>query len=195
MNQYNIISENEIIKKYDFSSIIRTNDNIEIIDTVKSIIDSGNYFDEKNSPKYQTKENIFGRQLPSFLKLRLTFIMSCFFYLNKEVKIKGVNAWSFMTKKNDNPDRDNLWHHHHYDKSIKKLSGIYYVHIPHDKENYNISGTEFTLEDSPEKGNHFFVKPESFSWLIYPSHIWHRPGINNSDEYRYVVAADMGYID
>ncbi len=57
-----IIEHNDIFRKYDYSGLITRADNQHIIHTVQDIIAKGNYFDEKHSPKYQTKENIFARQ-------------------------------------------------------------------------------------------------------------------------------------
>lgn len=186
-----IIQENDIFRKYDYSGVINPADNHHIIATVRDIIASGNYFDEKHSPKYQTKENIFARQTPTFLKLRMTFIMSCFFYLGKEVRIKGINAWSFQTNAGDNLERDKLWHHHHQDQTYPKLSGIYYVHIPADEPNPETTGTEFAT--SADLKETFYITPRPYTWLIYPSDVWHRPGISTSQENRYVVAGDMQY--
>jgi hypothetical protein len=186
-----IIQENDIFRKYDYSSLMNPADNSHIIATVRDIIAKGNYFDEKHSPKYQTKENIFARQTPTFLKLRMTFIMSCFFYLGKEVRIKGINAWSFQTNAGDNLERDRLWHHHHQDQTYPKLSGIYYVHIPADEPNPDTTGTEFAT--SGDLKETFYITPRPYTWLIYPSDVWHRPGICTSSENRYVVAGDMQY--
>jgi hypothetical protein len=186
-----IIQENDIFRKYDYSGLMNPADNSHIIATVRDIITQGNYFDEQHSPKYQTKENIFARQTPTFLKLRMTFVMSCFFYLGKEVRIKGINAWSFQTNAGDNLERDRLWHHHHQDKTYPKLSGIYYVHIPSDEPNPETSGTEFAT--SGDLKETFYIAPRPYTWLIYPSDVWHRPGISTSMENRYVVAGDMQY--
>ena len=50
---YNVIDQNAVFKKFDFSSIITPRDNQEAIGIIKNIIAEGNYF--TNSPKYQTK--------------------------------------------------------------------------------------------------------------------------------------------
>jgi hypothetical protein len=38
-----------------------------------------------------------------------------------------------------------------------------------------------------------FVKPSDYTWLMYPSNQWHRPGIVQSNEYRFILAADIEY--
>jgi len=189
---HTVLDQHPVIQQYHYEHIFTDRDRDEVIHTVRGIIASGNYFDEQHSPKYQTKENIFGRQGAAFLKLRMTFITSCFLYLSKEVKIKGINAWSFMTKAQDQLDRERLWHHHLPDNQQKKLSGIMYLHIPKD-EHWDTSGTEYTFNYTTDRDT-FFLRPQYRTWYIYPSEIYHRPGITSSKEDRFVVAADMEFI-
>jgi hypothetical protein len=189
---YKIVDTNEYIDQYNWSSLISKSDNDQIITISKSIIDSGNYF--QNSPKYQTKENLFARPEPIWLKMRQSFIYSCFMYLGKEVRIKNIMSWVFMTSAKDADVRDKLWHHHHVgtnNGTTNTVSGIWYVHIP-TTSNQDITGTEFCL-DYPNFDNSFYLKPNDLTWNIYPSKIWHRPGITDSDDYRFVFAADMEY--
>lgn len=185
----NFIYNDETFTKYDFSSVFFEKDTEQAISVIKSIIDSGNYFE--NSPKYQTKENIFNRHEDCFLKLRMSFIFSCFMYLKTEVPIKNIMAWSFMTSNETKENRDDLWHTHHLTKQNKSLSGIFYLHIPDDAE-YQTSGTEFAtmgLENSERK----ILVPSPNSWFIYPSNIYHRPMPPQSKQYRFIVAADMEF--
>ena len=176
--------------KYDFSSTIYQIDNIQAMSAIKQIINNGGFFE--NSPKYQTKENLFARHEDCFLKLRMSFIFSCFMYLKTEVAIKNMMAWSFMTSNATTENRDDLWHTHHLTKSNKSLSGIYYLNIPDDVENFDMSGTEFAPNgmSDPER---VFLKPSPFSWIIYPSNIYHRPTPPQSSQFRYIVAADMEF--
>jgi hypothetical protein len=44
--------------------------------------------------------------------------------------------------------------------------------------------------DSDEK---LFVRPTDGHWLMYPGDKWHRPGIVQSNQYRFVLAADVEY--
>ena len=179
-----------IVKKYNFSSVIFQHDTEQTCKIVKEIIDSGNYF--VNSPKYQTKENLFARNESVWLKYRMSFMFACFMYLGKEVRVKGINCWSFMTSHDANQDRFQLWHHHHHDLTITKISGIMYLDIPKDIDMVDTSGTEFST-GHPERDPTFFIKPEYFSWMIYPSNVWHRPGPCPSIQNRFVLAADMEY--
>jgi len=187
-----VIDSNEVFQKFDFSSIITQQDNLKVIEIIKKIIDSGNYF--TNSPKYQTKENLFARTEPVWVKYRMSFLMSLFMYLGKEVKVSNMMAWSFMTNLEGAEDRDNLWHHHWHPQhpDAKILSGIFYLHIPKDVKDRDYAGTEMA-PNGPEKDGKFFVSPTDYTWLIYPSKEWHRPGIVQSMDYRFILAADVEY--
>lgn len=187
-----IVENNEYIDLYDFSSLINQQDMDQLKTIVKSIIDSGNYFE--NSPKFQTKENLFSRQEPVFLKMRQSFIYSCFMFLGREVRIKNIMAWSFMTNSEVVEDRDKYWHNHHVNDNsgtTDTISGIWYVHIPKTL-NPDLTGTEFAM-DYPKFDDTFYLKPNQLTWNVYPSKLWHRPGITDSKEYRFVFAADMEY--
>jgi hypothetical protein len=188
----NVVEKTEYIELYNWSSLINEEDNKSLVDVATNIISSGNYF--KNSPKFQTKENLFARPEPVFLKMRQSFIYSCFMFLEREVRIKNIMSWVFMTSLKDSEPRDTLWHNHHVsdnDGSTDTLSGIWYVHIP-KTSNPDLTGTEFCM-DWPHKNDCFFLKPNSLTWNVYPSKLWHRPGITDSNEYRFVFAADMEY--
>jgi hypothetical protein len=184
-----VIDQDDVFRKFDFSSTITAADNQQAIDVVKEIIGSGNYF--VNSPKFQTKENIFSRPEPIWLKYRMSFLFSVFMYLGREVKVHDMMAWSFMTNLETAEDRDNLWHHHHKN-GMNMLSGIFYLHIPEDVKDRDYAGTEMAPL-GPDKDLKFFVKPSDYSWLVYPSAIWHRPGVVQSNNYRFILAADVVY--
>lgn len=185
-----VIDENATFRKFNFSSIITAADNARACTTIKDIIAQGNYF--TNSPKFQTKENIFSRPEPVWLKYRMSFLFSVFLYLGREVKVSNMMAWSFMTNLATSENRDNLWHHHHHKPESKMLSGIFYLHIPSDVKDLDYCGTEMA-PSGPDSEDKFFVRPSPFSWLIYPSSEWHRPGIVQSNQYRFVLAADVEY--
>jgi len=188
----NILESNEYIDRYDFSSLINQEDNRQLITVAEEIISAGNYF--TNSPKYQTKENLFFRQDPVMLKMRQSFIYSCFMFLGKEVKIKNLMSWVFMTNSETVDDRETLWHNHHVsdnDGTTNTVSGIWYVHIPQTL-NPELTGTEFSM-NWPSRDADFYLKPKDLTWIVYPSKLWHRPGITDSKEFRFVFAADMEY--
>ena len=190
----NVIESNDTFKKFDFRSVISTEDDRLAIDIVKQIIASGNYF--TNSPKYQTKENIFNRQESIWLKYRMSLIFACFLYLGKEVKVGNMMAWSFMTNLEGAEDREKLWHNHWHPSrpDAKMLSGIWYLHIPNDVKDMDYAGTEMAPNGIDADGK-FFVTPTSGNWLIYPADKWHRPGIVQSNQFRFILAADIEYYD
>ena len=128
-----IIDSNEYIDKYDWTSLIKETDAEQIKTVAKEIIDAENNF--KNSPKYQTMENLFARQEPVFLKMRQSFIYSCFMFLGREVRTKNIMSWVFMTNQEgqNSEDKSQLWHNHHVSDNngtTDTISGIFYVHIP-----------------------------------------------------------------
>jgi hypothetical protein len=188
-----VIDQNDTFRKFDFSSVITPEDNATAVGIIKSVIAEGNYF--TNSPKFQTKENMFARKEPVWLKYRMSFMFSVFMYLGREVKVSEMMAWSFMTNLQGAENRDNLWHHHWHPKNpnSKMLSGIFYLHIPNDVKDRDYCGTEMA-PNGPEGDDKFFVKPTDYNWLIYPSDQWHRPGIVQSEQYRFILAADIEYI-
>jgi len=189
-----VIDQNKTFRKFDFSSVITADDNRSAIGIIKDIIADGNYF--TNSPKFQTKENIFSRPEPVWLKYRMSFLFSVFLYLGREVKVSNMMAWSFMTNLEGAEDREKLWHHHWHPSrpESKLLSGIWYLHIPEDVKDRDYCGTEMAPNGIDADGK-FFVRPSDNNWLIYPSDQWHRPGIVQSDQYRFILAADVEYYD
>lgn len=193
MSALNIIESNELVRKFNFSGTISKQDNQEACCIVKSIIDSGNYF--TNSPPYQTKENIFGRPEPVWLKYRMSFLFSVFMYLGREAKVANMMAWSYMTNLDTVEDPERYWHNHWHPQNPKAqmMSGIFYLHIPEDVLDIRSCGTEIA-PDGPEKPNKYFVTPTDFHWTIYPSQIYHRPGIVQSKQFRYIIAADVEYM-
>jgi hypothetical protein len=187
-----VIDQNEVFRKFDFSSVITKADNQSACEIIKGIIADGNYF--TNSPKYQTKENIFSRQEAVWLKYRMSFLFSVFMYLGREVKVSNMMAWSFMTNLEGAEDREKLWHNHWHPKNpnSKMLSGIFYLHIPDDVKDRDYTGTEMA-PNGPDSDGKFFVRPTDGSWLLYPSNQWHRPGIVQSNNYRFILAVDVEY--
>jgi hypothetical protein len=188
-----VLENNEYIDQYNFSSLITQDDNLQLISIAKNIIEAGGFF--TNSPKYQTNENLFFRQDPVMLKMRQSFVYSCFMFLGQEVQIKNISSWIFMTN-NETTDinKEDLWHNHHIgdnNGTTDTVSGLWYVHIP-ITSNPELTGTEFSM-NFPNHDNDFFLKPKDLTWSIYPSKLWHRPGITDSKEFRFVFAADMEY--
>lgn len=176
----------ETFEEFNFSSVVSHDDHVVAINQIRDFISQGKYF--KNSPKYQTEVNLFGLQDPVWMKLRMSFIFSCFMYLGKEVSIKQLMAWSFMTDSSIVEDRNKLWHTHQYG-SEKTLSGVYYLHLPKDVDREH-SGTEFAYNgvENPER---FKSIPKDYTWIIYPGKVYHRPMPPQSTEQRFVLAADL----
>ena len=185
-----VLDQSELVRKFNFSSLITAEDDAIACNIIKTIVANGNYF--TNSPKFQTKENIFRRPEPVWLKYRMSFLMSLFMYLGHEVKVSEMMAWSFMTNLQGAEDREKLWHNHWHPSQPgnRIFSGIYYLHIPDDVKDRDYCGTEIA-PNGAEKDGKYFIKPTSGHWIIYPGETWHRPGIVQSNQYRFVLAADI----
>jgi hypothetical protein len=188
-----VIDQDAVFRKFDFSSVITEQDNQTACGIVRDVVANGNYF--TNSPKFQTKENLFARPEPIWVKYRMSFLMSVFMYLGREVKVSNMMAWSYMTNLEGAENRDNLWHNHWHPSqpNAKMMSGIFYLHIPKDVKDRDYCGTEMAPNGVDEDGK-FFVRPTDGNWLIYPSDRWHRPGIAQSNNYRFILAVDVEYI-
>lgn len=188
-----VIDQDSVFRKFDFSSIITEQDNKAACDIIKQIVADGNYF--TNSPKFQTKENIFARTEPIWVKYRMSFLMSVFMYLGREVKVSNMMAWSYMTNLEGAEDREKLWHNHWHPQNpnSQMLSGIFYLHIPDDVKDRDYCGTEMA-PNGPSNDGKFFVRPTDGNWLVYPSDKWHRPGVVQSNKYRFILAVDVEYV-
>ena len=188
-----VIDQDAVFRKFDFSSVITEQDNQTACGIIRDVVANGNYF--TNSPKFQTKENLFARSEPIWVKYRMSFLMSVFMYLGREVKVSNMMAWSYMTNLEGVENRDNLWHNHWHPSqpNAKMMSGIFYLHIPKDVKDRDYCGTEMSPNGVDEDGK-FFIRPTDGNWLIYPSDRWHRPGIAQSNNYRFILAVDVEYI-
>ena len=184
-----VVDQTQLVRKFNFSSVITEQDDAVACNIIKGIIADGNYF--TNSPKFQTKENIFARPEPVWLKYRMSFMFSLFMYLGREVKVSEMMAWSFMTNLQGAENREKLWHNHWHPKNpnSKMFSGIYYLHIPNDVKDRDYCGTEIAPNGAKQDGK-YFITPTAGHWIIYPSDTWHRPGIVQSTQYRFILAAD-----
>ena len=175
---------------YNWNSLIDSDSRDRMVTNVDEIIASGNYF--TNSPRFQTKQNVFGLQTTDWVNLKMSFIWSCFAFMNREVQIKDIQSWSFQTSQQTAEDRDNLWHHHNHNPETTTVSGVYYLQLPDDVTDLNTAGTELA-PNGVEGNGKYFAGWDTGHWMIYPGKIWHRPGILQSDNNRYIVAADMEF--
>lgn len=171
---------------YDWTSLISADSRERMRQNIDTVIANGDYW--KNSPPYQTNINIFGLPTEDWVNLKMSFIWSCFAYMRQERQIKSVKSWAYKTNIDTEEDRNNYWHQHLREGSLV-LSGVYYLHLP-EGVNLETSGTEFAVH-SPEKGEYFFAPAKIGHWIIWPGTAWHRPGILESNDWRYIVAADM----
>ena len=171
---------------YDWTNLISAEANDSMRSDIDELINSGHYW--KNSPPYQTDKNVFGITNEHWNNLKMSFIWSCFAYMKQERQIKTIKSWGYKTNVDTQEDRNRYWHQHNREGSLT-LSGVYYLNIP-TGVNLETSGTEFAPNGVNGRGE-FFAPAKQGNWIIFPGKSWHRPGILESKEWRYVVAADM----
>ena len=171
---------------YDWTSLINADARKRMTQDIDKLINDGQYW--KNSPPYQTDVNIFGMPDTNWTNLKMSFIWSCFAYMKQERQIKSVKSWGYKTNINTQENRDRYWHQHMRPECLT-LSGVYYLNIPKGSK-LKTSGTEFA-PNGPQNSGHFFAPAKLGQWIIFPGKSWHRPGILEKKDWRYIVAADM----
>lgn len=170
---------------YDWTGLISQEARNQITHDIDLAISEGHYW--KNSPPYQTDINMFGLQTQHWNNLKMSFIWSCFAYMQRERQIKTIKSWGYKTNLNTQEDRDTYWHQHMRDENLV-VSGVYYAKMPMGCDPAT-SGTE--LAHNTPQGDTEYVPAKEGHWLIFPGKTWHRPGILESNDWRYIVAADM----
>ena len=175
----------QIHEYYDWNTLIPLDSRERMCDHLDGIIAQGNYW--KNSPPYQTDINIFGLNTHDWINLKMSFIWSCFAFMQREAQIKSIKSWGYRTNLSTQEDRDTYWHQHVREQNLV-VSGVYYLSLPKDCD-LSTSGTEFA-PNGPE-ADAYFADARLGNWIIFPGKTWHRPGILTAEENRYIVAADM----
>jgi len=170
---------------YDWTGLISQEARNQITHDIDLAIGEGHYW--KNSPPYQTDINMFGLQTQHWNNLKMSFIWSCFAYVQRERQIKTIKSWGYKTNLTTQEDRDTYWHQHMRDENLV-VSGVYYAKMPMGCDPAT-SGTE--LAHTTPQGDTEYVPAKEGHWLIFPGKTWHRPGILESNDWRYIVAADM----
>jgi len=171
---------------YDWNGLIDTSSRTRMCVDIDKLIEDGRYW--KNSPPFQTDVNIFGLHSEDWINLKMSFIWSCFAYMKQEKQIKSIKSWAYKTNLQTQEDRNRYWHQHIRETNLV-VSGVYYLNLPEDA-NLQTSGTEFA-PNGVESGDYEMAPAKIGNWIIFPGKSWHRPGILESNEWRYIVAADM----
>lgn len=157
--------------------------------------------DQMDNGKYIT--HCFGRQNIGCLfkhhgsvwdSYKKSFLNSVAGYLDKEINPIEFFAWCYITNEDLQGNRDRLWNLHWTPDGTdrKWISGLYYLKVQRD---YNCSGTEFTIADINNDSDKFYTETLEKHWTIFPSDLWHRPGIALGKEWRIIIAADLLYLD
>ena len=156
-------------------------------------ISYGRYLMDKDYPKYQTFANAF--LFPEFSKFKNIFYRACYAYIkNIEgftkyknlTKIISSQCWGYRSDIHSNsPTLRGPWHNH----NPSLLSGVFYLKLPKDDNN---CGTEFQDPLAPMKGavHTNTIYPQELFLILFPGWLLHRSVLSNSEDYRYVLAAD-----
>lgn len=136
---------------------------------------------QPSRPSFQTGTDLFS--LPEFRVFKESFVSACLTLMppsKKSFKLdlpcsSYMDYWDNYRLK----DRDAQWHFH----EGALFSGIYYLLIPESMD-LAVCGTEFRDPD-------IYLQPRQGHWLIFPGRTLHRPGISNTNDKRYVLAADF----
>lgn len=171
---------------YDWTSLISKDARTNCVLDINNVIDNGHYW--KNSPPFQTDVNVFGLQGEHWNNLKMSFIWSCFAYMKQERQIKSIKSWGYKTNVETQEDRNSYWHQHIREDSLV-VSGVYYLHLPNNEVSNLFGGTE--LAHTIPEGKTDMCPAKLGHWIIFPGKTWHRPGILESSDWRYIVAADM----
>lgn len=185
------------IIKVDLSKDFTLQDQQEMIDDIDHLIDTGMYENTGHHPLYQTKIVLFNEDRPKiWTKLKYSFHNACHFYLQQVPQFcthnldslipTDSNAWAFKSWASLNKTQNNNPIHAH---SPAFLSGIFYLKIPTNVK----EGTEFF---DPRDWAHstpasYVTDPTLFSWIIFPGWLPHRSCLVDSEEPRYVIAANI----
>ena len=175
---------------YDWNRLVTDRDREQMITDIRSLIEQGRYW--TNCPRYQTTDNVFGLEGEHWTNMKMSFIWSVFAYLKRDVQIKSIKSWSYMTSlKYTEENRDTLWHTHERQGS-KVVSGVYYLHVPQDVDTVT-AGTEFSPRGPENTQDRFYAEAKQGYWAIWPGSAWHRPGVLQSEEDRFIIAADLEF--
>jgi len=177
----------EIHQYYDWNNLIDGPTRSSMCNDIDDVISSGRFW--HNSPPYQTNINIFGLPHDRWINLKMSFIWSCFAFMGREAQIKNVKSWGYKTNLDTQEDRDTYWHQHLREGS-QVVSGVYYLNAPDETVDLSQSGTEIA-PNGVNNGGKYYAEMRVGNWIIFPGNTWHRPGILTSNNYRYIVAADM----
>jgi hypothetical protein len=184
------------VVRVNCSDLITAEDQQMMMQSVDQLIEMGLYTQNELTPKYQTHVILFQDDAPEIWKrLRTSFYGACKTYLEvvkdftgnqHAIEFTGSGAWCYKGWKSLNERETNPYHHH----NPAFLSGVYYLRVP---GNGDTGGTEFhDPRTAPAIGTrNQCVSPVENSWVIFPGWLQHRSSFVNTEEPRYVIAANI----
>lgn len=188
------------ILKFDFSDYFNDQE-------INLLINDVNNFSKDNSflvnfqgvPKHQSKKFLFHENAPHhWQKLKSSFIESFYTYLSvvkyfcsgqESIELTYTHAWFYNSNKLSHVETRESHNH-----SPSLLSGVFYLKLPYQEQQDNnyYNGTSFADPriSTGRSSYHQLVESSLYSWLIFPSWLYHQAGRCNTEENRITIAAD-----
>jgi hypothetical protein len=183
---------------FDWSSVFSEADVENMISDIDAIIEDGRHLQiNERTPRWQCKPILFNPEITPgqhWQRLAQTFSQSCHLYTenvqdfcNNQNALEpgGLRAWFYKGYKSLNETQKNPWHNH----SPSFLSGVFYLRVPGD---HSVGGTEFRDGRGPGMRSirDIVMLPYTLSWTIFPGWMDHRSSRVDTEDPRYVIAAD-----
>lgn len=187
------------IMRFDTSRQIQQQDYHDMIKDIDDMIDNTKYMQiDSRTPQHQSMPILFNDQYVSgdhWKKLANSFSYCCYLYtqvvtdyVNNQDKLEltGQRAWFYKGYRSINCINNNPWHNH----MPAFLSGVFYLRIPAGYEHQG--GTLFQDPRAAHclQQRDCHVPPMEYSWVIFPSWMQHCSGQCDTEDPRYVIAAD-----
>lgn len=185
--------------RFDVSHQFQQQQYLDMIKDIDDMIVNTQYLQiDARTPQYQSMPVLFNDQCVSgdhWRQLAQSFSDCCYLYTQavtdyvnnqNSLELTGQRAWFYKGYGSINQSNSNPWHNH----MPAFLSGVFYLRIPTGYEHEG--GTLFqdfrAAHCLQQRDCH--LPPMEHSWIIFPSWMQHRSGQCDTEDPRYVIAAD-----
>ena len=164
--EYNIISVKDF---YHVSLKDRVKINNSIEENLSIFYAQGHdLYSYYNFPLFKDDTLFFSKLYENFKKLSYRFFGN--FHISPQNK---TTCWCYRSNVKESGIN---WHNHLYTSTI---NGVYY---------YQVDGDGITFQHN---GKEFHYIPEQGELLIFPNHLYHKPDITTSDNWRYSINMEL----
>lgn len=181
--------------KFDCTESFNQDEVYSMVHDIDMLVEDGTSMQYNElTPKHQSKPILFQPDAPPvWQKLKHTFLEACKLYLEntenfvsnqKSLEFTGSRAWFYKGWNSLNSNENNPWHDHH----PSFLSGVFYLKVPDAAG----GGTEFMDPRANESKStrNVCIEPNELCWVIFPGSMTHKSELSDSEQPRYVIAAD-----